>query len=226
MSIGVVIKCLREEFPDVTVSKIRFLESEGLITPERTQSGYRRFTEADVERLRYILVTQRDNYLPLKVIREQLEAMDAGAAVAAVPEPALATPVASAASSSANQSTRLTDADIARVAGATEEHVTRCVEIGLIVPDASGLFSVDDARVVAAAHQLSENGFDARHFKSVRTAAQRQADFIAQVTGPVAKSGKATSRQQAEDMGEQMTALVAGLHAALIRAELRRSQGS
>ena len=78
MSIGVVIKCLSEEFPDVTVSKIRFLESEGLITPERTQSGYRRFTEDDVERLRYILITQRDNYLPLKVIREQLEAMDSG----------------------------------------------------------------------------------------------------------------------------------------------------
>ena len=78
MSIGVVLERLRTEFPDVTVSKIRFLESEGLITPQRTASGYRRFTEEDVERLRYILVTQRDNYLPLKVIREQLEAMDSG----------------------------------------------------------------------------------------------------------------------------------------------------
>ena len=78
MSIGVVLERLRAEFPDVTVSKIRFLESEGLITPQRTASGYRRFTEEDVERLRYILVTQRDNYLPLKVIREQLEAMDSG----------------------------------------------------------------------------------------------------------------------------------------------------
>ena len=68
MSIGVVLERLREEFPDVTVSKIRYLESEGLITPQRTASGYRRFTDADVERLRYILVTQRDNYLPLKVI--------------------------------------------------------------------------------------------------------------------------------------------------------------
>lgn len=85
MSIGVVIKRLREEFPDVTVSKIRFLESEGLISPERTQSGYRRFTDADVDRLRYILVTQRDNYLPLKVIREQLEAMDKGSVAALIP---------------------------------------------------------------------------------------------------------------------------------------------
>lgn len=79
MSIGVVLEQLRVEFPDVTVSKIRFLESEGLISPQRTASGYRRFTEKDVQRLRYILVTQRDNYLPLKVIREQLEAMDSGA---------------------------------------------------------------------------------------------------------------------------------------------------
>lgn len=78
MSIGVVLDQLHKEFPEVTVSKIRFLESEGLVSPQRTASGYRRFTQQDVDRLRYILTTQRDNYTPLKVIREQLEAMDSG----------------------------------------------------------------------------------------------------------------------------------------------------
>ena len=77
-SIGDVLKQLKPDFPDVTVSKIRFLESEGLITPRRSQSGYRRFSPEDIQRLRYILTHQRDNYLPLKVIKEQLDAMDAG----------------------------------------------------------------------------------------------------------------------------------------------------
>ena len=94
MSIGVVLKRINEEFPDVTVSKIRFLESEGLVSPSRTSSGYRRYTEDDVERLRYILITQRDHYLPLKVIREQLEAIDAGE-VTSIMSTSSSTPVVS-----------------------------------------------------------------------------------------------------------------------------------
>ena len=76
MSIGQVLSSLRDDFPDVTISKIRFLETEGLVEPERAPSGYRRFTHDDVERLRYVLAAQRDHYLPLKVIREHLDAID------------------------------------------------------------------------------------------------------------------------------------------------------
>ncbi|MFI9508364.1 MerR family transcriptional regulator [Nocardia sp. NPDC052566] len=86
MSIGSVLDLLRPDFPDVTISKIRFLESEGLIRPERTPSGYRRFSVADCERLRFVLTAQRDQYLPLKVIKEQLEAIDSGAATLGVRE--------------------------------------------------------------------------------------------------------------------------------------------
>lgn len=86
MSIGSVLDLLRPDFPDITISKIRFLESEGLISPERTPSGYRRFHVADVERLRFVLTAQRDQYLPLKVIKEQLEAIDSGAATLGVRE--------------------------------------------------------------------------------------------------------------------------------------------
>ncbi len=78
MSIGAVLARLRDDFPDITISKIRFLESEGLVTPERAPSGYRRFSEADCERLRFVLTAQRDRYLPLKVIKEQLDAIDKG----------------------------------------------------------------------------------------------------------------------------------------------------
>ncbi|WP_198037181.1 MerR family transcriptional regulator [Nocardia sp. BMG51109] len=86
MSIGSVLDLLRPDFPDITISKIRFLESEGLISPERTPSGYRRFSVADVERLRFVLTAQRDQYLPLKVIKEQLEAIDSGVATLGVRE--------------------------------------------------------------------------------------------------------------------------------------------
>jgi DNA-binding transcriptional MerR regulator len=86
MSIGSVLDLLRPDFPDITISKIRFLEAEGLIRPERTPSGYRRFSIADYERLRFVLTAQRDQYLPLKVIKEQLEAIDSGAATLGVRE--------------------------------------------------------------------------------------------------------------------------------------------
>lgn len=222
MSIGVVIKCLSEEFPDVTVSKIRFLESEGLITPERTQSGYRRFTEADVERLRYILITQRDNYLPLKVIREQLEAMDSGKVTAVLAGQNNADPIIAPEKFAAPASTRLTDADVAEQAGCDESVVADCIGAGLIVPDSSGLFTVDDVNVVSTAVSLTDFGFDARHLKSIRQSATRQADLIAQVTGPVAKSGRTAAKQEASEINQQMSALVVSLHAALVKNELRR----
>ena len=85
MSIGEVLAQLRTEFPDVTISKIRFLESEGLVEPARTPSGYRKFSHADVARLRFVLATQRDHYLPLRVIKEHLDALDRGLEPPAVP---------------------------------------------------------------------------------------------------------------------------------------------
>lgn len=211
MSIGKVLEALREEFPDVTVSKIRFLESEGLITPQRTASGYRRFTGEDVDRLRYILVTQRDNYLPLKVIREQLEAMDSG--VVSVVEP-LVPPE----TFRAPAPTRLTDGDIASRAGVEVGVVTELLDAGLIRPDAAGYFTADDVQVVTTACSLQEFGFDVRHLKSLRNTAQRQADLIGQVAGPVARK---KGRQKGEDMGQQMTALVVSLHANLVKSALR-----
>ena len=222
MSIGVVLKQLREEFPDVTVSKIRFLESEGLITPQRTASGYRRFTTDDVERLRYILITQRDNYLPLKVIREQLEAMDSGQ-VTAIMSVSESDPLVSPDSFRAPTSTHLSDSDVAEQAQADQQLVDQLVRDGLIVPDAAGHFTADDVRIVTAALALAEFGFDSRHLKTLRTMARRQADLISQVTEPVAKSGRENSAQQAEEIGQQLSALVVSLHASLVKNELRNS---
>lgn len=223
MSIGVVLDRLREEFPDVTVSKIRFLESEGLITPERTASGYRRFTDEDVERLRYILITQRDNYLPLKVIREQLDAMDSGKVAAVITEPA---PAVSAESFRPAAPVRLTDTEVAERAKTTDADVAELIKAGIIAPDASGLFSAVDVQIATTAAALKEFGLDARHLKTLRTAASRQADLVTRVTDPIAHSGKDSARQEADELAQQISALIVSLHASLVKSELRNQLSS
>lgn len=225
MSIGVVLERLREEFPDVTVSKIRFLESEGLIMPKRTASGYRRFTDSDVERLRYILVTQRDNYLPLKVIREQLEAIDSGAVTALIPA-GRTTPMISPENFRAPLVTRLTDTDVAEQVGCEIENITELTEAHIIHPDSAGYFTTDDVQVVSTALSLKEFGFDIRHLRSLRNTATRQAGMIAQVAAPVAKSKGEGARQRAEELSQQMTALVVSLHASLVKTTLREELDS
>lgn len=220
MSIGVVLERLRAEFPDVTVSKIRFLESEGLITPQRTASGYRRFTDEDIKRLRYILVTQRDNYTPLKVIREQLQAMDSGQ-VTALLSAGDAEPMISAENFRKPALTRLTDEDVAEQAGCHVEAVAELTEISVICPDASGFYTADDVRTVTTAQALREFGFTANHLKRLRTAADRQADLIAQVAGPIAHGKEAIAKARAEEIGQQMSALVVSLHAGLVKNALR-----
>ncbi|RNE49719.1 MerR family transcriptional regulator [Corynebacterium alimapuense] len=220
MSIGKVLEQLRAEFPDVTVSKIRFLESEGLISPQRTASGYRRFAKEDVQRLRYILVTQRDNYLPLKVIREQLEAMDSGS-VAAILTAGEADQMVSPENFRAPADTRLTDTDVAVQSGADASMVAELISAGLITPDAAGFFTADDVRIVTTAEALRGFGFDARHLRSLRNTARRQADLIGQVVGPLAKSSAPSSKQRAEEIGQQMSALTVSLHASLVKNALR-----
>lgn len=220
MSIGVVLERLRAEFPDVTVSKIRFLESEGLITPQRTASGYRRFTEEDIKRLRYILVTQRDNYTPLKVIREQLQAMDSGQ-VTALLSAGDAEPMISPENFRKPVLTRLSEAEVAEQTGCGVEAVQELTQINVICPDAAGFYTADDVRTVTTAQALREFGFTANHLKRLRTAADRQADLIAQVAGPIARGRDATARERAEEIGQQLTALVVSLHAGMVKNALR-----
>ncbi len=225
MSIGVVLESLHAQFPEVTVSKIRFLESEGLISPQRTVSGYRRFTQEDVDRLRYILTTQRDNYTPLKVIREQLEALDSGQ-VTAIVSAGKTEPLVTPEQFKAPTITRLTDTDVANQAGCSEQDVAELYKIGLISPDSSGFFNTDDVAVASAAIALRAFGFDTRQLKSLRNNARRQADLISQVASPVANSKADTARQQAEELSQQMTALVVSLHATLVKTDLRNEYNS
>ncbi|WP_405496427.1 MerR family transcriptional regulator [Nocardia sp. NBC_00511] len=254
MSIGSVLDLLRPDFPDITISKIRFLESEGLISPERTPSGYRRFHVADVERLRFVLTAQRDQYLPLKVIKEQLEAIDSGAATLGVREArARANAVggvvpdstdAVAANGNArlrrlgvvpgevspeelrfDHEIRITRADLLEQAGIDEKFLTELIRANLITPGAAGYFDGDAVTLARTARALSEFGLEARHLRAFKLAADREAAMVAQIAAPIAKSRDADARARAEETVRELAALSLTLHTCLVKTSVRASLG-
>ncbi len=232
MSIGVVLDLLRGDFPDVTISKIRFLEAEGLVTPERTASGYRRFTAYDCARLRFILTAQRDQYLPLKVIKAQLDAQPDGE----IPEtgspysaPRLVTVSQSqsdpAGPSAARTQVRLTREDLVDRSGVDDELLTSLLKAGVITPIFKGgstvLFDEHSVVIAQCARALADYGVEPRHLRAFRSAADRQSDLIAQIAGPVVKAGKAGARDRADDLAREVAALAITLHTSLIKSAVR-----
>ena len=236
MSIGVVLDLLRSDFPDVTISKIRFLEAEGLVTPERTASGYRRFTAYDCARLRFILTAQRDKYLPLKVIKAQLDAQPDGELPqtgSAYGTPRLVTVTDNGMASAEQQpglpaaptQARLSRADLLERSGVDDDLLTSLVKAGVITPIFKGAATVlfDEYSVVIAqcARALADYGVEPRHLRAFRSAADRQSDLIAQIAGPVVKAGKAGARDRADDLAREVAALAITLHTSLIKSAVR-----
>jgi DNA-binding transcriptional MerR regulator len=232
MSIGVVLDLLRGDFPDVTISKIRFLEAEGLVTPERTASGYRRFTAYDCARLRFILTAQRDHYLPLKVIKAQLDAQPDGElpqSVSSYGTPRLV-PVSeqgtdNPASPATPTQVRLSRRDLLERSGVDDELLTSLMRAGVITPifKGAGTAFFDEHSVVIAqcARALADYGVEPRHLRAFRSAADRQSDLIAQIAGPVGKGGKAGARDRADDLAREVAALAITLHTSLIKSAVR-----
>src|SRR5216683_8144791 len=170
LGIGEVLVALRADFPDISVSKIRFLESEGLVSPVRSPSGYRRFSPADIDRLRYILAAQRDQYLPLRVIRERLEHGEGTPDLAA----AVARPV------STGGAEMVSRRDLLDAGGMTDEQLDDLEAHGL-VRRIGRLYGQDALDVVAAVAALAPFGVEARHLRTVRTAAERDVALIEQL---------------------------------------------
>ncbi len=230
MSIGAVLDSLRPDFPDVTISKIRFLEAEGLVTPERTASGYRRFTAYDCARLRFILTAQRDQYLPLKVIKAQLDAQPDGelprtGSAYGVPRlvPVSGEPDASEdfSASVAPTQVRLSREDLLARSGVDDELLSALVKAGVITTGPGGFFDEHSVIIVQCAHALAEYGVEPRHLRAFRSAADRQSDLIAQIAGPVVKAGKAGARDRADDLAREVAALAITLHTSLIKSAVR-----
>ncbi len=234
MSIGAVLELLRPDFPDVTISKIRFLEAEGLVTPQRAASGYRRFTAYDCARLRFILTAQRDHYLPLKVIRAQLDAQPGGelppvttsysvprlVSVAGTVEGAGAN-AGSDTSAVAPTHVRLSREELLQRADVDDAMLTALLKAGVITTGPAGFFDEHAVVILQCARALSEYGVEPRHLRAFRSAADRQSDLIAQIAGPVVKAGKAGARDRADDLAREVAALAITLHTSLIKSAVR-----
>ncbi|HHX84503.1 MAG TPA: MerR family transcriptional regulator [Actinomycetales bacterium] len=231
LSIGGVIALLGPEFPDLTVSKVRFLENEGLVTPERTASGYRRFSAADAERLRYVLTAQRDRYLPLKVIREELDALDAaiadGSTTALVPRPgADGVPGSVPDDFRSDAQKRLTRENVIDQSGVDAALVDELVAAGLVVAGPGGFYDPEAVLVARTAHDLAAHGVDVRHLRGFRTAADRQTGLITQIAGPVARQGDADARDRAAELAREIAALSVALHSTLVTVAVRHALDS
>ena len=229
MSIGAVLDLLRPDFPDVTISKIRFLEAEGLVTPARSPSGYRRFTAYDCARLRFILTAQREQYLPLKVIKAQLDAQPDGELPernSSYPAPRL---VAADSGRGADRedgprmpaTVRLSREDLLERSGVADDLITALCRAGIITTGPGGFFDEQSLVIAQCAAALGDYGVEPRHLRAFRSAADRQSDLIAQIAGPVGKAGRTGARDRADDLAREVAALAITLHTSLIKSAVR-----
>ncbi|MEF2526978.1 MULTISPECIES: transcriptional regulator FtsR [Streptomyces] len=226
VSIGAVIAMLRDEFPEVTISKIRFLEAEGLVEPRRTPSGYRKFSTADVERLARVLRLQRDHYLPLKVIREQLDAVDRGDRVR-IPAPTAhgesadtsPTPDAGPGGEPAAPA-RVGRAELIAAVEADEEQLAAWEAYGLLAEGPGGGFDQDALTVARLLADLGRFGLEPRHLRAMKAAADREAGLVEQVVAPLRRHRNPQTRAHAEATARELAGLSVRLHEALVQSAL------
>ncbi|MBC6450980.1 MerR family transcriptional regulator [Actinokineospora sp. HBU206404] len=221
-NIGAVLQRLRPEFPDVTISKIRFLEAEGLIRPDRSPAGYRRFTGDDVERLRFVLAAQRDHYLPLRVIKDQLEQADRGGAARPL---AIAVERIDPDEFAAGSDTRLTRDDVLRQAGVTGMLLDDLEQYGLVAAGSDGFYDADAVQIARLAAGLADYGIEPRHLRAFRAAADREVGLMEQVVAPMYRQRDPAARDRADSIARELGALSVGLHSLLVKAGLRRITG-
>ncbi|MFD4550808.1 MerR family transcriptional regulator [Streptomyces sp. NPDC058466] len=226
MSIGVVLNALRDEFPEVTISKIRFLESEGLVEPQRTPSGYRKFSADDVERLGHVLRMQRDHYLPLKVIREHLDALERGEAVRL---PSVGRQRDSGdgeqlgdlfGEPEAPTAARVGRAELLAAAEIEERELAEWEAYGLIAPLPDGAYDAEAVTVAALVVELGRFGIEPRHLRAMKAAADRDAGLVDQVVAPLRRHRNPQTRAHAEARTKELAGLTVKLHAALVQTAL------
>lgn len=237
-SIGEVLNVLKDTFPDVTVSKIRFLESEGLIEPERTASGYRKFTDDDIERLRFILRLQRDHFLPLKVIRERLDELDSSGVGAGQSRLELDTGSEPATEPSSPVEAAVTGAslsatELAHASGLSDEEIAELTSFRFLQPtqireakdgeEGETILRYDENDLEAAklCRALLELGLEPRHLKVFRNAADRWADLADQVSSPLARQRHPEARKAAQERVRE----VIRVGGKLVRVLLREAVG-
>lgn len=231
LGISEVLAELRADFPDISVSKIRFLETEGLITPARSPSGYRRFTAPDLDRLRFILTAQRDQYLPLRVIRDRLDRLEQQAGQAAhhaqttqppAPVPSQRRPASNGYSDpgeTVGPAQMLTRRELIEAAGLSEALLTELETFGLL-RRVGRHYSADALEVARTAVGLTAFGVEARHLRAVRAAAERETTMIESLVAPILRQRGAGARELASRTAGDCATLVLRLHGALVEGAL------
>lgn len=221
ISIGEVLSMLKREFPDVTISKIRFLESEGLVAPERTPSGYRRFAQRDIDQLRAVLTMQRDQYLPLKVIRDSLSE---GLPDPDAPpkEPIAGTGMRPEDFRPGAGRVRMTREELAESCGLTEAYVAQLEGIGLVWATPAGHYDEDALAIASVVARLSAFGIEARHLRTFRVVADRETGIVEQMATPYSQPRDRDARAREQETIRELASLFVQLHATLLRAELIR----
>jgi DNA-binding transcriptional MerR regulator len=220
-TIGEAINLLRPDFPDVSVSKIRFLETQGLVRPDRSASGYRMFTDDDIQRIQYILSEQRDHYLPLKVIKSKLTAWEHGEES---PVPAESGPPPEAYFSSSGVS--LTASEISRSSGLSREQLERVEAEGLLVPrilpDGTQMYTDGDLQIARAVHRLLSRGLEPRHLRPLRLSAERQAELLGQLVAPLLRHRNPDNQRKSSEILADTAQASAVVQETMVRSRLRK----
>lgn len=224
LTIGEVLNQVRSEFDDISISKIRFLEAEGLIVPSRTKSGYRKFSSSDVDKLRYILRMQRDHYLPLKVIKKHIEAIDRGLKpeIDEIEKPKVPSALVDLNQLGIKKSNiRVTREELIANTSITDQDLKESEDYGLIKVLADKRhyddIAVKTARVIAA---LSGFGLEPRHLKFLKSGSDRESSLIKQVASPMSRSKRPDAGEQALEMMREISNLTNQLHFILVSSTL------
>lgn len=219
MTIGQVLEIVKPHFPALTVSKIRFLENEGLLSPWRNAAGYRKYSAADVERLKYILAEQRDSYRPLKVILEQLTALDAGHEVERVPT---ARVVSEDGQTRLPASQHISVRQLCDLTGTSREDIEEFVRVGLITPDLGGYFPTRSIYAVNLILSLRTQGIAPRNLRSIRNSAERMADLIDQTVESTRARGRSGDIERARARSHELAELMADLQREFLRLSIEK----
>ncbi|KRA23046.1 MerR family transcriptional regulator [Microbacterium sp. Root61] len=210
LSIGQVLARLSPEFPSLTSSKLRFLEVQGIVTPVRTESGYRKFSQDDLERLRLALTLQRDHYLPLVVIREYLEDVDAGRN----PAPPTAVP------SIVPAPRRYRRAELLSAAGASPQLLNDAISTGVLV--ATDAYTDQSVAILRALVALDRHGIEPRHVRTLRQSAEREVALIESAITALLRRPDAASRAKASEIGPELAARLDEVRSIYVRAAIER----
>ncbi len=214
LSIGEVINELRDEFPDVSVSKIRFLESQGLVDPHRTSSGYRQFGSDEMARIRFILQQQRDHFLPLKVIKSKLTLWERGEDISAatdhgdVIEPG---------------GEPLSRTDLLKRSSLDEKELDELIAARIINPiDGSDVFPPEAGIIGSEVRRLLDMGLEPRHLRAVKLAVEKESELLLRLVDPLARANNAEAQERARDVLSASNDSVQAMHRAMLNGELRR----